>query len=100
MLIIEDDTDWDVTVKDQMRRYAKAVRDFTAAPLSDLSPYGASWDVLWVGHCGEASRMGVRRHRYTDPSRVTFNCPHHFGTSVAWNCLVPQTHFAPSSVAS
>jgi hypothetical protein len=77
-LILEDDADWDVRLKSQMQVFAQAARAFTqpsngqtlAEQYSDdpetefpvtqlpriprprLTPYGDSWDVLWLGHCG------------------------------------------------
>lgn len=78
VLIVEDDIDWDIAIKDQMRNYANAVRNFTMAASSDPSPYGSSWDMLWIGHCGEAGGVGLRQHLYTDPSRVTNQQYHSF----------------------
>ncbi|KAL4959574.1 uncharacterized protein BDV14DRAFT_184465 [Aspergillus stella-maris] len=52
-LILEDDADWDVALRQQMQNVSTAVRNLTKAPETDLSPYGRSWDVLWLGHCGE-----------------------------------------------
>lgn len=84
-LILEDDADWDVQIKDQLRDFATAtqaltqplegitnsyadptyptskgqaaVREFQFHNLPNTvsprhSPYGDSWDLLWVGHCG------------------------------------------------
>lgn len=86
-LIFEDDVDWDVRIRDQLRRFALSAQALTQ-PLADypgsyadptypqhdtssslkdveipfnqlpksaaprLSPYGDSWDLLWLGHCG------------------------------------------------
>ncbi|KAI1875158.1 hypothetical protein JX265_004216 [Neoarthrinium moseri] len=81
-LIMEDDIDWDVRLKSQMRSFSTAVRAWlsrtepsawsqghkeTAQEVADRvttpipffpvadknrSPYGSGWDVLWLGHCG------------------------------------------------
>jgi hypothetical protein len=52
--IVEDDVDWDVRLKDQMRLISDNVRNFTNVPDHDTSPFGNDWDVLWLGHCGSA----------------------------------------------
>ncbi|KAI0545827.1 hypothetical protein F4679DRAFT_559911 [Xylaria curta] len=52
-LIIEDDMDWDVRLKTQLKEVAKGARHFTSPDRPSSSPYGDSWDVLWLGHCGE-----------------------------------------------
>ena len=52
-LIVEDDVDWDVNVKTQMRLVSDNVREFMQAPATDSSPFGSGWDVLWLGHCGD-----------------------------------------------
>ena len=69
VLILEDDVDWDVTVKDQMRLISEAVRDFTYVDLDDPTPYGHSWDILWIGHCGEHTDRDTRRVEFFDPAR-------------------------------
>lgn len=50
--IVEDDVDFDVRLKDQIRLISDNVREFTFA--TDRTPYGIDWDVLWLGHCGSA----------------------------------------------
>lgn len=78
-LILEDDADWDVRLKRQLQDFAQAARAFTQFsdgqtlaeqyrphhrpefPIThfprrlqrpSLTPYGDTWDVLWLGHCG------------------------------------------------
>lgn len=51
-LILEDDVDWDIAVRDQMPVIADAVRNISQAPIESPDPYGSNWDVLWLGHCG------------------------------------------------
>jgi hypothetical protein len=67
-LIIEDDADWDVRLKEQMGRISEAVRNFTHVEEGDTSPYGRSWDVLWLGHCGEVTKKDTRRMEFFDPT--------------------------------
>ncbi|KIW71679.1 hypothetical protein PV04_03817 [Phialophora macrospora] len=52
--IVEDDVDWDVRIKDQVKLISDNVRNYTLVPKSDPTPYGTDWDVLWLGHCGSA----------------------------------------------
>ncbi|RCI11071.1 hypothetical protein L249_7386 [Ophiocordyceps polyrhachis-furcata BCC 54312] len=54
-LIMEDDMDWDVHLKLQLNEIAQGVRQVLGefSPHLPKSPYGDSWDVLWLGHCGE-----------------------------------------------
>ncbi|KAF2843649.1 glycosyltransferase family 25 protein [Patellaria atrata CBS 101060] len=59
-LILEDDVDWDVTIKDQMRKVSEGVRALLPSPPpaepgnhTFPAPYGMDWDVLWIGNCGE-----------------------------------------------
>ncbi|KAL2863211.1 uncharacterized protein BJX67DRAFT_266820 [Aspergillus lucknowensis] len=52
-LILEDDVDWDLSIHEEMVAIAEAVRQLTKTDPSEKAPYGHSWDVLWIGHCGE-----------------------------------------------
>lgn len=45
-LIIEDDADWDITIREQMRKLSYNIRAYTSTPETDMAPYGSSWDVL------------------------------------------------------
>jgi hypothetical protein len=52
-LILEDDIDWDVEVRNQTRHIASGVRVLTSAEDEGHEPYGIEWDVLWMGHCSD-----------------------------------------------
>ncbi|GFF69687.1 conserved hypothetical protein [Aspergillus lentulus] len=55
-LIMEDDADWDVSLKQQLREFARGLR--TLSPIKTASkqaPYGTDWDLLWVGGCSTAA---------------------------------------------
>ncbi|KAI0480504.1 hypothetical protein GGR56DRAFT_687682 [Xylariaceae sp. FL0804] len=52
-LIMEDDIDWDVHLKDQLKQVAEGARAIMPSRSHPSSPYGDEWDVLWLGHCGE-----------------------------------------------
>jgi hypothetical protein len=76
---MEDDTDWDVSIKAQLQIFAHAVRalqpqDSRNAPTQ--SPYGDDWDILWLGHCGVSCRTDMPF--YLTPNDPTIPMPHHF----------------------
>ncbi|KAI2629229.1 glycosyltransferase family 25 protein [Hypomontagnella submonticulosa] len=55
-LIMEDDMDWDVHIKQQLAQFAAAARtlqkDFHRnQTIESPSPYGQDWDMLWLGSC-------------------------------------------------
>lgn len=46
--------DWDVHLKSQLEAVARGVRHvFPESSRGSNSPYGDSWDILWLGHCGD-----------------------------------------------
>ena len=54
-IVMEDDVDWDVSIKSQFYNFALAVRALqylTVNQIQPHSPYGDDWDVFWLGHCG------------------------------------------------
>jgi GR25 family glycosyltransferase involved in LPS biosynthesis len=54
-LVLEDDVDWDIAIKRQLALVAPAIRTITNSTLHSADqPYGNAWDLLWVGHCGDA----------------------------------------------
>ena len=86
-LILESDADWDMRVKSSMLGLAEGAREiadfqFDPSPGAhgmgthprDLSmpqvpaPYGANWDLLWIGHCGAAGDPDGRAYNYHDPA--------------------------------
>ncbi|KAL8828218.1 MAG: hypothetical protein Q9170_006697 [Blastenia crenularia] len=70
-LILEDDADWDVTLKTQLQYFANCSRDLSNAGRNEShwvtsetithNPYGDDWDVLWVGSC--ANPPAPENHR-------------------------------------
>src|SRR5256885_3236528 len=50
-IIFEDDADWDVSLKMQLVQFARGSRFLLNTTGSPRSPYGDSWDLLWLGHC-------------------------------------------------
>ncbi|KAI3400357.1 hypothetical protein diail_3374 [Diaporthe ilicicola] len=78
-LILEDDADWDVRLKDQLDDIAQGMRlllerahneENFVSKLSPKtrqwdninSPYGEGWDILWLGHCGETFPERIPGH--------------------------------------
>ncbi|GAB1208256.1 hypothetical protein APSETT445_006997 [Aspergillus pseudonomiae] len=74
VLIIEDDVDWDVSIRSQMVEIAESVRNLTHVDDldQDPAPYGRDWEVLWIGHCGEYWEEQFETILYDDPTA----CPH------------------------
>ena len=76
-LILEDDVDWDVRIKEQMVKIAPTVRGFVGVhdvSENDEVPYGNGWDIFWIGHCREAiddSRGALARLELFDDTRPT-----------------------------
>ena len=60
-MIMEDDLDWDLGIKDQLRLFATHLRSISSSesvPLSQQAkhktadaPYGLGWDIIWLGTC-------------------------------------------------
>lgn len=46
-LVLEDDVDWDISIKSQLQTFALAVRTLQGtAHTHTQSPYGDEWDIL------------------------------------------------------
>ncbi|KAI0386066.1 glycosyltransferase family 25 protein [Hypomontagnella monticulosa] len=70
VFIVEDDVDWDLRIKDQIRLVSDNVRAYTGVKEDDRTPYGTNWDVLWLGHCGSIITDDLPTPRvYPDDSR-------------------------------
>ncbi|KAK6836830.1 hypothetical protein PG987_007325 [Apiospora arundinis] len=69
-LIMEDDVDWDVNIKDQLSLAAETVRKHVKAPFEEDNPYSSRWDVLWLGHCGDIPRDNETFTFFKDPTVV------------------------------
>ena len=65
-LILEDDVDWDLSLKEQMQLISDNVRNFTNVYRIDQTPYGRNWDVFWIGHCGEGTEWDLPRLEFND----------------------------------
>ncbi|CRL18852.1 unnamed protein product [Penicillium camemberti] len=75
-IIMEDDSDWDVSIKVQLQSFAHAVRALQPQKGPSQSPYGDDWDILWLGHCGMSCKTDLPF--YLTPNDPTIPMPHHF----------------------
>ncbi|KAI7522865.1 hypothetical protein KC331_g19014, partial [Hortaea werneckii] len=69
-LILEDDVDFGVNIKEQLAAFSDAL--WTNAGSKDAhhqdDPYDkASWDILWLGHCGLELVANTQITYYRDP---------------------------------
>ncbi|OOQ90679.1 hypothetical protein PEBR_03211 [Penicillium brasilianum] len=78
-LILEDDVDWDVSIKPQLQTFAHAVRTLQNTVYAPTeSPYGDEWDILWLGHCGASCK--TEEPFYMIPNDPTLPKPTHLPT--------------------
>jgi hypothetical protein len=75
-LIIEDDADWDVLLKQQMLSFARGARAIQNSTLPVQTPYGDSWNLLTVGHIGVNNKPFKEQKYY-----VTHNDPTAIGAA-------------------
>ncbi|KAJ9612348.1 hypothetical protein H2200_003945 [Cladophialophora chaetospira] len=86
-LIVEDDVDWDVRIKDQVKLISDTVRNYTHVPDSDPTPYGTEWDILWLGHCGAGIDGVPPGQMYADDTRAPMD------NYVSWSKDYIKDHF-------
>jgi len=68
-LVLEDDVDWSVEIREQTRKVAEAIVELTDQKAGSETPYGLDWDVIWMGHCGDPPDFEQVRHvTYEDPT--------------------------------
>ena len=70
-LIIEDDSDWDVSFKDRLNDFARGSRflsEQSSNGATPHSPYGDNWDMLWLGHCAITECPAYHPHTSSDHS--------------------------------
>ena len=102
-LILEDDADWDVSLKTQLTQFALGSRHILNTPTSSepLSPYGDGWDMLWLGHCAQDNPpapvprfiiandttvrpAGFRLHMWNPEPTLLYDLPHNRTTRVVY----------------
>lgn len=49
---MEDDSDWDITLKAQLLGFARGALAIQNVTDPTFSPYGDEWHLLWLGNCG------------------------------------------------
>lgn len=111
-LILEDDVDFDVTLKTQLSEFARGTRTIqkvsppppkstlrnvntdydrsTVPPSIHNSPYGPDWEMLWLGYCGTGSReeqLGQPRRFYVIPHDPTVRPSNHHPEGLSWGPL-------------
>ena len=65
-LMLEDDADWDVSLKEQLHLVAQGSQYIFGSGVTKprgqpWSPYGDDWDLLWLGHCGSTIKPNDAR---------------------------------------
>ena len=98
-LILESDADWDLRIKEVMAPLATGIRTlvdwpFTAAhhlasPL--VQPYGDTWDIIWIGHCGSNRDGNVRAYTWNDTTVPPENREFVFDIGLTGEQHVPGT---------
>jgi hypothetical protein len=75
-LIMESDADWDMRIKEIMPQLAQGIKTLVDWPFgrphhtqdARLEPYGDSWDIVWIGHCGSSHAGNTRIYSWNDTS--------------------------------
>ena len=75
-LVLEDDADSSIYLKDQLEHIAAGTQ-YTTNSTSTTSPYGDDWDMLWLGHCGSTFSSNIRTRRYVIQNDPTVIGPNH-----------------------
>ena len=85
-IIMEDDLDWDLAIKDQLLLFAQKlplIPESQFEPLSRASkyetpnaPYGLDWDILWLGTCMRPD---------APPDAISYDDPFSEMTYKLWN---------------
>lgn len=88
--IVEDDIDWDTSIHAQMSLVSDNVRNFSRVGVSDPTPFGRAWDVLWLGHCGEVTESKTKRLEYADADRMPTEL--YAGWSKKWLSNILEGH--------
>ncbi|GKZ29226.1 hypothetical protein AbraIFM66950_003839 [Aspergillus brasiliensis] len=94
-LVLEDDADWDVNIRQQLREFARGVRALTRnANTTKNAPYGTNWDILWVGGCASSASPNETQF-YAIPNDPTAPSVDHRGTwggpLDSWKEIYPET---------
>ena len=91
-LIFEDDADWDINLREQLKTFAAGSRLLLATPpgkerqrkkkhRASQSPYGDGWDLLWFGHCGSKPSADDRRRLIISNDKTVPHLDHRFNVA-------------------
>ncbi|KAI7153763.1 hypothetical protein KC349_g8146 [Hortaea werneckii] len=72
-LIFEDDVDFGLSIKDQMTALSETLWSTAGSTAADHpeDPFNqASWDILWLGHCGLELVANTHIIHYNDPNAL------------------------------
>ncbi|KAJ5823134.1 Glycosyl transferase family 25 [Penicillium robsamsonii] len=79
-LILEDDADWDVSLKSQLGEFARGLHTLKGTKhVSKEAPYGTDWDLLWIGGCASGPNANETSF-YAIPMDPTVSRVHHRAT--------------------
>ncbi|KAI3292861.1 CAZyme family GT25 [Penicillium roqueforti] len=79
-LILEDDADWDVSLKSQLGEFARGLHALKGTnQVSKEAPYGTDWDLLWIGGCASGPNANETSF-YAIPMDPTVPRVHHRAT--------------------
>ncbi|KAK4864789.1 hypothetical protein LT330_001412 [Penicillium expansum] len=79
-LILEDDADWDVSLKSQLGEFARGLHALQGTKfVSKEAPYGVDWDLLWIGGCASGPNANETSF-YAIPMDPTVPKVHHRAT--------------------
>jgi GR25 family glycosyltransferase involved in LPS biosynthesis len=93
-LVLEDDADWDVNIKTQLREFARGLHSLKGdKKVSKQAPYGTDWDLLWIGGC--SSRADKNETQFyaipEDPTVPSVERRHTwFGPLDSWKEVFPE----------
>ena len=110
-LIFEDDADWDINLKAQLRLFAEGRRQLAAGTEANDtttgaavaqgfvgrksgSPYGEDWDMLWLGHCGLSPRNEDKRRFVISNDATVPPFAHRFNVAPTPRDIVEQDEHA------
>ncbi|KAJ6189226.1 hypothetical protein N7519_004134 [Penicillium mononematosum] len=79
-LILEDDADWDVSLKSQLEEFARGLHALKGTNhVSKEAPYGTDWDLFWIGGCASGPNANETSF-YAIPMDPTVPRVHHRAT--------------------
>jgi len=98
-LIMESDADWDMRIKEIMPQLAQGIKALVDWPFHRphhtqdvrIEPYGDTWDIVWIGHCGSSHKGNTRIYSWNDSSVPPENREWRFAGGLTEQQHVPGT---------